>query len=77
MTAAAAIMVVAFSGFATGRIVGLQQLGLGLAAGVLIDATVVRMLVLPSLMAVVGDRNWWLPPRVARLARVESSALSR
>jgi len=77
VTAAAAIMVVAFAGFVSGRIAGLQQLGFGLAAGVLIDATVVRMLVLPSLMAVVGSRNWWLPMRLARLARVEHSATRR
>jgi RND superfamily putative drug exporter len=77
VTAAAAIMVVAFAGFVSGRIVGLQQLGLGLAVGILIDATIVRMLVLPALMAVVGQRNWWLPPRVARLARVEPSPVPR
>ena len=61
VTAAAAIMVVAFAGFVAGRVVGLQQLGFGLALGVLIDATIVRMLVLPSLMAVLGRYNWWLP----------------
>jgi len=75
VTAAAAIMVVAFAGFVSGRLVGLQQLGLGLAAGVLIDATLVRMVVLPALMALVGRWNWWLPPSVARVARVRPSPL--
>ena len=54
---------------------GLQQLGLGLALAVLLDATVVRMLLVPSLMAVLGRWNWWLPERVARLARVRPSPL--
>jgi RND superfamily putative drug exporter len=76
VTAAAAIMVVAFAGF-VGRVVGLQQLGFGLALGVFIDATVVRMLVLPSLMAVCGRYNWWLPASVARIARVEPSPLGQ
>ncbi len=75
VTAAAAIMIVAFAGFVTGRVVGLQQLGLGLALGVFLDATIVRMLVLPALMAVLGQYNWWLPDRVARLVRVEPSPL--
>jgi RND superfamily putative drug exporter len=77
VTAAAAIMIVAFAGFVAGRVVGLQQLGFGLAVGVLLDATLVRMVVLPSLMAVIGRWNWWLPPRIARLARVEPSPLER
>jgi RND superfamily putative drug exporter len=75
VTAAAAIMVVAFAGFVTGRLVGLQQLGFGLAAGVLLDATIVRMLILPCLMAVLGRWNWWLPASVARIVRVEPSPL--
>jgi RND superfamily putative drug exporter len=75
VTAAAAIMIVAFAGFVTGRVAGLQQLGFGLAVGVLLDATLVRMIVLPSLMAVIGRWNWWLPPRIARIARVEPSPL--
>ena len=75
VTAAAAIMVVAFAGFVAGRVVGLQQLGFGLALGVFLDATIVRMVVLPSLMAVLGRYNWWLPASVARLVRVEPSPL--
>jgi RND superfamily putative drug exporter len=75
ITAAALIMVAAFSGFVAGRIAGLQEFGLGLALAVLIDATIVRMILVPSLMAVIDRYNWWLPPRIARLARVQASPL--
>ena len=73
ITAAAVIMVAAFSGFLAGRIVGLQEFGVGLAVAVLLDATVVRSLLVPSLMAVFGRWNWWLPPWIARLLRVAPS----
>ena len=75
ITAAALIMVAAFSGFVAGRIAGLQEFGLGLALAVLIDATIVRMILVPSLMAVIDRYNWWLPARIARLARVQASPL--
>ncbi len=75
ITAAALIMVAAFSGFAAGRIEPLQQFGAALALAVLIDATIVRTILVPALMAVVGRWNWWLPERVARAARVEPSPL--
>ena len=77
VTAAAIIMVAAFSGFVDGRIAGLQEFGLGLAVAILVDATIVRALLVPSLMAVLGRWNWWLPTRLARLARVEPSPLTR
>jgi uncharacterized membrane protein YdfJ with MMPL/SSD domain len=77
VTAAAIIMVAAFAGFVDGRIAGLQEFGLGLAVAILVDATIVRVLLVPSLMAVLGRWNWWLPARVARIARVEPSPLSR
>jgi len=73
ITAAAVIMVAAFSGFVTGRIVGLQEFGIGLATAVILDATVIRCILVPSLMAVLGRWNWWLPPRMARLVRVRPS----
>jgi len=63
VTAAAAIMVAAFSGFLVGRVAGLQQFGLGLVLAIAIDATIVRALLLPSAMAVGGRWNWWLPGR--------------
>jgi RND superfamily putative drug exporter len=77
ITAAAIIMVAAFAGFVDGRIAGLQEFGLGLAVAILIDATIIRVLLVPSLMAVLGQWNWWLPERIARLARVEASPLAR
>ena len=58
VTSAAVIMVGALAGFVTGHVAGLQELGAGLAIGVLVDATVVRSLLLPSLLALGGDRLW-------------------
>jgi RND superfamily putative drug exporter len=75
VTAAAIIMVAAFLGFVAGRIVGLQEFGLGLAVAIFVDATVVRALLVPSLMAILGRWNWWLPESVARLVRVPASPL--
>src|SRR6266446_10288408 len=76
ITAAAIIMCAAFSGFIAGRIVGLQEFGLGLAVAIFVDATIVRSLLVPSLMAVFGRWNWWLPPSLARVVRVAPSALA-
>jgi len=73
ITGAAMIMIAAFSGFVDGRIAGLQEFGLGLAVAILVDATVVRIVLVPSFMAVVGRWNWWLPTRLARIARVTAS----
>ena len=75
VTAAAIVMVAAFSGFVAGSVVGLQQFGLGLAVAIFLDATIVRALLVPSLMAVFGRWNWWLPDSVARIARVQPSPL--
>jgi RND superfamily putative drug exporter len=75
ITAAAIIMVAAFSGFLAGSIIGLQEFGFGLAVAILLDATLVRAILVPALMAVMGRWNWWLPPRVARWVRVEPSPL--
>jgi RND superfamily putative drug exporter len=61
ITAAALIMVAAFSGFVAGRVAGLQEFGAGLALAILLDATLVRMILVPSLMAIFGPWNWWLP----------------
>jgi putative drug exporter of the RND superfamily len=77
ITAAAVIMVAAFSGFVAGRIVGLQEFGVGLAVAVFVDATVVRSLLVPSLMAIFGRWNWWLPAWPARLVRVDPSPATR
>jgi RND superfamily putative drug exporter len=66
VTAAAAIMVAAFSGFVVGRIEGLREFGLGLAVAVTLDATIVRAILVPSVMAVLGRWNWWLPGAAKR-----------
>jgi uncharacterized membrane protein YdfJ with MMPL/SSD domain len=76
VTAAAIIMVAAFSGFVAGSVVGLQQFGLGLAVAILVDATIVRALLVPSLMALFGRWNWWLPASLARVVRVKPSPLA-
>ncbi len=61
ITSAAAIMVGVFGAFAMGRMIGLQQFGLGLGVAVLIDATVIRSVLLPASMKLLGDWNWYLP----------------
>ncbi len=75
ITAAAAIMVAAFCGFLAGSIVGLQEFGAGLAVAILLDATVVRAVLVPALMAIMGRYNWWLPAGIARVVRVQPSPL--
>ena len=61
ITGAAAIMVAVFSGFAMGDLVDLQQVGFGLALAVLLDATIIRSVLVPASMALLGDLNWYLP----------------
>ena len=77
VTAAAAIMVAAFAGFAAGSIVGLQELGLGLAIAIFLDATLIRAVLVPALMRTFGRWNWWLPEVPARILRVQPSPLRR
>ena len=61
ITAAAAIMVTVFAAFILTDHVLVKVIGLGLSTAVLLDATVVRMVLVPSTMEMLGDRNWWLP----------------
>ncbi|MEJ3744186.1 MMPL family transporter [Actinomycetes bacterium KLBMP 9797] len=61
VTSAAIVMVAVFSIFATLSTIDMKQLGIGLAAAILIDATVIRGVVLPSLMTLLGKANWWAP----------------
>ena len=61
ITSAASIMVVVFAVFVTFSFVFIQQLGLGLAVAVFIDATLIRSVLLPATMTLLGDWNWWLP----------------
>jgi uncharacterized membrane protein YdfJ with MMPL/SSD domain len=61
VTSAAVIMVAVFSVFATLSMTTFKQLGVGLAVAILLDATIVRAVLLPSVLAALGDRTWWLP----------------
>jgi uncharacterized membrane protein YdfJ with MMPL/SSD domain len=61
VTSAAIIMVFVFATFVTLSTTNMKQIGLGLAVAVLLDATVVRALLLPAVMQLLGDRNWYLP----------------
>ncbi|OKJ76599.1 hypothetical protein AMK30_10430 [Streptomyces sp. CB02460] len=67
VTGAAVIMVAVFSVFATLSMQDMQQMGVGLAVAVLLDATLVRMVLLPSVMALLGERNWRTPRGLGRL----------
>jgi putative drug exporter of the RND superfamily len=61
ITGAALIMVVVFAGFASGELVMFQQMGFGLAVAILLDATLVRTILMPATMELLGDWNWYLP----------------
>jgi RND superfamily putative drug exporter len=67
VTSAAVIMVAVFSIFATLSVVEFKMFGVGMAAAVLIDATIVRGVLMPAAMALLGERNWYLPRWLARL----------
>jgi RND superfamily putative drug exporter len=71
ITGAAAIMVAVFAGFDSGRLVMLQQMGFGLAVAVFLDATVVRSILVPATMRLLGDRNWYLPRWLRWLPNVD------
>jgi RND superfamily putative drug exporter len=66
ITAAAAIMMVVFAALAALDDVTIKSFGIGMTAAILVDATVVRMLLVPAVMRLLGDRNWWLPRRLGR-----------
>jgi uncharacterized membrane protein YdfJ with MMPL/SSD domain len=77
VTSAALVMVAVFSIFATLSMIDFKMMGVGLAAAVLIDATIVRAVLLPATMKLLGDWNWYLPrwlewlPRIGRTASSE------
>ena len=71
ITGAALIIVAVFSGFARGDLIMFQQMGFGVAIALLIDATVIRSVVLPSAMKLLGDWNWYLPSWLEWLPRLE------
>jgi RND superfamily putative drug exporter len=67
ITAAALIMVTVFGSFVLADATTLKLFGLGLATAILVDATVVRMVLVPATMELLGDRNWWFPRWLDRL----------
>ena len=74
VTSAAIVMVAVFSMFALSSELQMKQMGIGLAAAVLIDATVIRGVLLPATMKLLGDLNWWLPSRLNWLPKVARRA---
>ncbi len=67
ITSAALIVVIVFVGFVFGELVGIKQMGVALAFAVAVDATAVRMLLVPATMSLLGDANWWAPAPLKRL----------
>ena len=72
VTSAATVMVAVFSIFAVLSLLDFKQMGVGLAVAVLIDATLIRGVLLPATMTLLGDRNWWLPRSLGWLPQVEA-----
>jgi RND superfamily putative drug exporter len=73
VTSAALVLMFAFFVLSSGPGVDIKQFGIGLAAGIIFDATVIRALLVPSLMRLMGRWNWWLPKRAAKVLRVRAS----
>jgi uncharacterized membrane protein YdfJ with MMPL/SSD domain len=71
ITGAALIIIAVFAGFAAGELVSFQQMGFGVAIALLIDATIVRLVVIPAAMRLLGERNWYLPSWLEWLPHVE------
>ena len=74
VTSAAAVLMFAFIVLSTGPGVDLKQFGIGLAAGIFFDATVIRALLVPAIVRLAGDWNWWLPGWLARILFVRAPA---
>lgn len=70
ITGAAVIMMAVFGSFALGRMAEMQQMGFGLAAAVLIDVTLIRSILLPASLKLIGDRAWWWPRSLRWMPRV-------
>ena len=66
ITSAALLIVVVFAGFAAGEVLAIKQLGVGLAVAVIVDATIVRTLLVPATMRLLGEWNWWAPAPLRR-----------
>ena len=67
-------MVLVFSVFATLSFIDFKEMGVGLAAAILIDATIIRGVLLPATMKLLGDWNWWLPRSLQWLPRIRQEA---
>jgi uncharacterized membrane protein YdfJ with MMPL/SSD domain len=76
ITGAALIIVAVFAGFARGDLIMFQQMGFGVAVALLIDATLIRSVLLPSAMKLLGDRNWYLPRWLRWLPRLQVEGAS-
>ena len=77
ITGAALIIIAVFSGFARGDLVMFQQMGFGVAVALLLDATLVRLVLVPAAMELLGDRNWYLPSWLRWLPDVRVEGLGR
>jgi RND superfamily putative drug exporter len=75
ITSGAGVLMFAFFALSTGPGLDIKQFGIGLAAGVIIDATLIRLLLVPSSMQLLGRWNWWLPAWTAKLLRTSPSPL--
>ena len=75
VTSAALILFLAFTAMAASPGTDIKMMATGLAAGILLDATVIRALIVPAVISLMGRWNWWLPPGPAKLLRVEPSVL--
>ena len=78
ITAAAAIMVAVFGAFVISDEIFLKLIGVGLASAIVIDATVVRMILVPAVMQLLGNRSWWMPrwmDRIVPEARLEEEVV--
>jgi len=74
ITGAVLIIIVVFSGFARGQLVMFQQMGFGVAAALLLDATLIRIVILPSALSLLGHRTWYLPPWLRWISHLEVQA---
>jgi putative drug exporter of the RND superfamily len=80
ITSAALLVLIVFLGFAAGKSLGIKEMGLALAIAVAVDATIVRCLLVPATMTLLGERNWWAPAPMRKLyerfgLREESSVI--
>jgi RND superfamily putative drug exporter len=74
ITAAGLIMIVVFGAFAIGHVLVIKELGVGLAMAVLLDSTIIRVMLVPSSMKLMGHLNWWLPKSLAWIPEISEGA---